>query len=519
MLQRRDKVVVVLLASALLGVLLLFSVLGWYLWRESVVAEEARLGDLAQRLGLQAESAIIDARDLLQALNESPFPRCSPEHVSLMQAETFARPHIRAIGFWRAAERLCGTGFAEGAALRPPQASRIYDDGMIAWWPGPDTTVGGIPLFLMRFGNHDMAIDPRQLLSTGPLSNQQVGLWVEGLPMTRIPTDAAVPAPDSLRPGLTVDRAGQQVSARFSLGTIFRIDIVAMQPLSEFWDRYLPTLVLAGLLGLLLAGLWVYVVLSFSRRHLSLTAELRNAIERREILVYYQPIVDLATGRCTGAEALARWSRANGDMVSPDVFVPMAEEAGMITELTLAVLELVLRDIGSLLRAHPAIAININLSPQDLESKRLLRALVSGLREAGLPASAIKLELTERALLDSDLPRRRINELRQLGHAVAIDDFGTGYSSLSYLESFELDILKIDKAFVDTIESHAVSSSVIGHVIEMAKSLQLDIVAEGIESQHQAAWLAAQGVRFGQGYHFSRPLAAEDFSRWLQSQA
>lgn len=519
MLLRRDKVVVALLASALLGVLLLFSVLGWYLWRESVVAEEARLGDLAQRLGLQAESTIIDARDLLEALNDSPFPRCAPEHVRLMQEETFARPHIRAIGFWRAAERLCGTGFAEGAALRPPQASRIYDNGLIAWWPGPDTTVGGVPLFLMRFGNHDMAIDPRQLLNTGPLNDQKVGLWVEGLPMTRIPADAELPAPDSLRPGLTVDRAGQRVTSRFSLGTILSIDIVAMQPLSEFWDRYLPTLLLAGVLGLLLICLWVFVVLSFSRRHLSLTAELRNAIERREILLYYQPIVDLASGRCTGAEALARWVRENGDIVSPDVFVPMAEEAGMITDLTLAVLDLALQDLGGLLREHPGIAININLSAQDLESDRVPLALESGLRRAGLPASAIKLELTERALLDSELPRRRIGQLRQQGHAVAIDDFGTGYSSLSYLESFEMDILKIDKAFVDTIETHAVTSAVIGHVIEMAKSLQLDIVAEGIESQHQVAWLAAQGVRYGQGFYFSRPLAPDDFSSWLRSQA
>ncbi|MEQ9463903.1 MAG: EAL domain-containing protein [Haliea sp.] len=519
MLLRRDKIVVGLLASALFGVLLLFSIFGWYLWRESVVAEEARLGDLAQRLGLQAESAIIDARDLLEALNESPYPRCSPQHIRLMQEETFARPHIRAIGYWRAVERLCGTGFAEGAALRPPQASRIYDNGLIAWWPGPDTTVGGVPLFLMRFGNHDIAIDPRQLLNAGPLSDQRVGLWVEGLAMTRIPAESELPEPGSLRRGLTVDRIGQRVSSRFSLGTIFSIDIVAMQPLSEFWNRYLPTLLLAGALGLLLLALWVFVVLSFSRRHLSLTAELRNAIERREIVLHYQPIVDLANGRCNGAEALARWTRENGDAVSPDVFVPMAEKAGMITDLTLAVLDLVLRDLGALLQADPGIAININLSAQDLESERLPLALESGLREAGLPASAIKLELTERALLDNELPRRRISQLRQQGHAVAIDDFGTGYSSLSYLESFELDILKIDKAFVDTIETHAVTGTVIGHVIEMAKSLQLDIVAEGIESQHQVAWLAQQGVRYGQGYYFSRPMAPGDFSSWLKSQA
>lgn len=516
-LTRRDTLVVSLLAGGLLGTLALISVLGWFLWRESVVAEEERLRLLAQSLGEHTEEAIIDARGFLQALNDSPHPRCGQAHLLDMQELTFSRPWVRAVGYWQAAQRLCGTGFAEGAALRPPQASRIYDNGVIAWWPSEDTRVGGRALFLMRFGNHDVAIDPQLLFNAVLLDEQRAGLWVEGLLMASSPEGVALPGLSGLPAGLRVDRGAAEVTARFSLGTLFAIDVVALQPLSEFYARYLPTLVAAGLLALVLIVLWVLLVLHISRRHLSLAGELRNAIERGDILVHYQPIIDLRTGACSGAEALVRWSREDGELVSPEVFVPMAEEGGFITDLTLAVLDKVLSEAGDLLIRHPDLSINLNLSPQDLETDRLCLALQAGLQTQGLPATAIKLELTERALLDTDMTRGRLVQLRQLGHILAIDDFGTGYSSLSYLQSFELDILKIDKAFVDTIETTAATSAVIGHLVEMARSLGLDMVAEGVESRRQMEWLAARGVQYAQGYYFSKPLGMQAFEDFLGS--
>jgi len=139
---------------------------------------------------------------------------------------------------------------------------------------------------------------------------------------------------------------------------------------------------------------------------------------------------------------------------------------------------------------------------------------VAPLKE-NVAAGSIKLEITERALVNSDTGRRVICTLREQGHEVAIDDFGTGYSSLSYLESFELDTLKIDKSFVDTIGTEAVTSHVIHHVIELAKSLDLSIVAEGIETEEQAKWLKSRGVRYGQGYLYSEPLSALEFEEFF----
>ncbi len=517
MAARRDKVLISVSAVALLGLLLPLVLLGAYLWNESVVAEEQRLAELSKRLGQQTEQAIIDARELLDALNALTLEPCSEQHLEHLQEAAIQRPHIRAIGYWRAAERQCGAGYVQGQALTPPQASRIYDNGVIAWWPGADTAVGGVELFLMRYRQHDVAIDPRMLMTPGLLNDQQVGLWVESMPMAHQPADAELPDPDSVRVGLTVDREQQRIVSRFSLGTLFPIDIVAVQPMEQFRERYLPTVIGAAIPGLVLVGLWLWLVLYYLRRQFSLSTELRDAIARGKLQVVYQPLVDLNTGRCVGGEALARWPREGNETIGPDVFVPLAEDTGQATDLTLAILRGILDDLGPALREAPDAAIHLNVTGQDLASERFPSALKQALEQARVPAAAIKLEITERALLNTDDVRARLRALRSSGHRIAIDDFGTGYSSLAYLETFELDTLKIDKTFADAIESEAVTSSVIGHIIDMARSLELDIIVEGIESPHQVDWLRGQGVGFGQGYLFSRPLTADQYREWCRT--
>jgi sensor c-di-GMP phosphodiesterase-like protein len=275
-------------------------------------------------------------------------------------------------------------------------------------------------------------------------------------------------------------------------------------------------LAVAGLAVLLLAGAWIATVLLFTRRRLGLGAELRDALASGAIEAEYQPIVTLADGRCVGAEALARWRGPEGEVIPPEEFLPIAEHAGLVPEITLAVLDALLRELGDLLAARPDLRINLNLAPEDLETPRFADALAERMRNAGVPPATIKLEITERALVDSDRARELIERLRRQGHEIAIDDFGTGYSSLSYLETFSLDTLKIDKAFVDAIETEAVTSHVVHHVIAMAKDLRLDIVAEGVEREAQAAWLRERGVRHAQGFLFSEPLTPERFHAWLE---
>ena len=514
-MRRRSKIIFGAAAAVLTGVTALFVSTAWLLWRESEADERAYADGLAATLGQHTERIILEARDMLASFDQLPMPRCSREHLQALKDAAIARPYIRAIGYWKADERLCDIGFLP-QGLKPARADRIYPNGVIAWWPSAQTQANGVQLFLMRYGNHDVGLDPRLLLDLGPIRDREAELWVEQLPMTAVPRGVHLPEPATLPVGITLDHAQQRVLSRFSRNQILPIDVVATEPLENFWNRHAQVIAIGASLGILLAIAWVMLIMRLLRRGLSLAGELRRALASDQLAVHYQPVIDLASGRCVGAEALARWTRDNGEPISPAVFIPAAEAAGMIQDITVAVLRKTAREMKRMIAEFPTLSININLSPDDLHNDRVGRALADTLATQQLPTTAIKLEITERALVNSDTSRALIREFRSRGHQVAIDDFGTGYSSLSYLQSFELDVLKIDKSFVDAIGMEAATSQVIVHVIEMAKSLGLVTVAEGVESPAQVEWLVAHGVPLAQGYLFSRPLPADDFVAFLR---
>ena len=515
-MRRRDRVLFGSAIAALVGGALLFAAIGWLVWRESVATETSYAGSLAASLGQRAEGIFVDTRDLLAGFDRLDAPRCSADHLRALQHAAISRPYIRAIGYWQASERRCGVGFLPPEGLKPARADRIYDTGVIAWWPNKSTEVGGVQLFLMRYGNHDVAIDPRLLLDVGPLQQRRAGLWVEKLRLSASPWDAQLPLPDAVGAGVTVDRGNGVVVSRFSRDDLLPIDVVAVEPLDSVWNRHASKLIAGAAFALVLAALWILLVLRYSRHQLSLATELRRAVAGEHIRVQYQPVVDLSTGLCVGAEVLARWTRDDGEVMRPDVFIALAEEAGFIQDVTLAVMRIAVRDLAQLRREFPDVAVNLNLAPADLQDERVGTTLASSLAAAGLPPDAIKLEITERALVNSNTSRALIREFRRRGHQVAVDDFGTGYSSLSYLQTFELDVLKIDKSFVDAIGTQAATSQVIVHVIEMARSLGLATVAEGVETPEQERWLVEHGVAFGQGYYYSKPLDLGGYVEFLR---
>ena len=516
-MQRREKILIGAVLAGLLGVAALFGSMLWLLWKESVASEADYAGGLAATLGQRTEHIILDVRDMLAGFDKLDTPRCSTAHMQSLQNAAVSRPYIRGIGYWQAADRLCGVGFLPPEGLKPPHADRIYDNGVIAWWPSAQTEVGGVQLFLMRYGDHDVAIDPRLLLDLPSSPDRRATLWVENLRLSAIPWDAQLPSPDALPVGVNVERAQGQVTSHFARNEILPIDVVAQEPIGNFWSRHASTLLIGGILALLFVAAWIDLILRFSRHQLQPATELRRALAAGRISVQYQPVIDLRTTRCVGAEALARWQREKGQWVSPDVFIPVAEEAGLIQDITLAVMHTVIGDLEQIIAAAGKVSINLNLSHDDLKNDRIGRELAARLQTASLPPQSIKLEITERALVNSDTARALIRDFRERGHQIAVDDFGTGYSSLSYLQTFELDVLKIDKSFVDAIGTGAATGEVIVHVIEMAKSLGLDIVAEGVETLEQARWLVEHGVFHGQGYLFSRPLEVGDFVAFLRS--
>jgi diguanylate cyclase (GGDEF)-like protein len=247
------------------------------------------------------------------------------------------------------------------------------------------------------------------------------------------------------------------------------------------------------------------------RRH-DLKEELSKAVEREEIVVEYQPIVDLRTGRISAAEALVRWEHPVRGRVPPSEFIPLAEETGLIRGIGRHVLERACHQSRRWSAADLSdgpLRVHVNLSATELRDPDLIASIRGVLRAAGVAPEALALEITESELLgDATTSGERFQELRSLGIRIALDDFGTGYSSLSYLHALPLDTLKIAKPFVDRLASDGADTGFIGVIVDLARRLGLDVIAEGIETPAQLAALRDLGVELGQGYLVGRPEAA-----------
>jgi sensor c-di-GMP phosphodiesterase-like protein len=263
----------------------------------------------------------------------------------------------------------------------------------------------------------------------------------------------------------------------------------------------------AVLMGVLLA--WGAVL--FARAQLAMPMLLKAALRRKELFMVYQPVVDLRTGKWVGAEALIRWNRPGGEAVRPDVFIAAAEDSGLIPQVTRqVVLEQVRQQAATLFERHPHFHVAINLAAQDLQSEHTVAMLRELVTTTGARDGSVRVEATERSFATPDSIRDIVDALRKSGIRVAIDDFGTGYSSLSFLESVNFDLLKIDKSFIDTLETGAATSQVIHHIIEMAKALRLEMVAEGVETAAQAQFLRERGVQYAQGWLFAEAMPFDE---------
>jgi EAL domain-containing protein (putative c-di-GMP-specific phosphodiesterase class I) len=253
---------------------------------------------------------------------------------------------------------------------------------------------------------------------------------------------------------------------------------------------------------------------------LDLEADLRRGLAKGDLTVYYQPIVTMATGAIVGTEALVRWEHPVRGFLSPDSFIPIAEETGLVVELGRQVLLAACTQTRAWQREHgnDGLYVSVNLSARQLQDPDLVEDVRRCLRESGLAARSLVLEITETAMMqDTDRAIAALTELKALGLQLAVDDFGTGYSSLSYLQRFPVDLLKIDRSFVSDIDATEAEASFAHTILTLAGTLHLTAVAEGVETALQANVLQRMGCELAQGYHYARPMPAPKLRTLLQA--
>lgn len=253
------------------------------------------------------------------------------------------------------------------------------------------------------------------------------------------------------------------------------------------------------------------------REALFMENNLRKALDNQEMTLYYQPQVEMSSGKLIGMEALLRWHHPQLGIISPMKFIPMAEDTGLIIPIGKWVLETACLQTQQWQEAgYPPCKVAVNISPKQFRNGDLVETVVSALQSSGLDAQFLELEITESVLMeDIEKSIAIMEKLNAMGITLAIDDFGTGYSSLSCLSRFPLSKLKIDKSFVQDIAEMSENNAIAEGIIALAKTLRLDVIAEGIEGERQMDFLQNKGCKQGQGYYFSRPMPAEAFEQFL----
>lgn len=251
----------------------------------------------------------------------------------------------------------------------------------------------------------------------------------------------------------------------------------------------------------------------------SVEQDLRCALKRHEFALHYQPKIDFSTGEITGAEALLRWKHPKRGLIPPEQFIPIAEESGLILPIGAWVLRQACLQAKAWGDAGlPMIDVSVNVSAIQLRNEEFIEDLSAILDETGLAAQRLELEVTESSLMrNSELVAPILRLLRELGVRISVDDFGTGYSSLSYLQQFALDAIKIDQSFIRRITSFPADSTVLSAIISLGQSLKLRVIAEGVETAEEHAFLRGQDCDEAQGFYFSMPLPAVQFAKLLKN--
>jgi sensor c-di-GMP phosphodiesterase-like protein len=489
------------------------------------IGREIALRQTEGRLSLEATAAISasaafsrDAHTVLDAMNASRAPFCSEADMESILGLVYRSHFLKEAGRIRDGKIACSTtlGREHLPSEEQPEPDYVGADGVKVFKNLPPFRLKNTTVVSLQAGDSYVVLNP-YIGSFQEPTTAHFKTTIIAVTQSQ-PAESVDPETHLAWPMLTRDsdfRIGDVLySTRCSLG--YNTCITASLSLAEVLDsdrsqshRYT---LFGGAVG---AWLGLFVLLAYRRRR-NMEQQLRRAIRHDKLRLVYQPIVDLASKRIVGAEALARWTDEEGYAVGPDVFIRIAEECGFVGEITKLVVRHTLRDFAKTLREHPDFRLSINVASADLADPRFLPMLESALKQAEVAPRSLAIEITESCTAQHEVAMDAISRLRQQGHSVHVDDFGTGYSSLSYLHSLSIDTIKIDRSFTQAIGTEAVTVGILPQILAMAEGLKLRVIVEGVETEEQASYFAGVAPPvLVQGWLFGRPVAAEAFLQLL----
>ncbi len=478
---------------------------------------ESKLGQDDVQLLKEIGAILDESHNVLSAMNASRAPFCSDTEISTFRKLIFNSEYLRDAGRIRdgriecssvlGRENLPDTQYKPAVSL--PDGSSLYKDISLYQSNAGNT-------YAQQLGDAFVVLDPRELKRMDAINANRSPTVIDAVNHQQRHLGRILPAVH----GAITDRNWQGNAGDLLLAT----RCVINRPLCMTTYATIPAILYAGrgqLIGYSLLGGVIGALIGFGFTQLygrsrSMVHQLRRAIANDELRVRYQPIVNLASRRIVGAEALVTWADDDGFPIGPDVFVKLAEERGFVGAITELVVRHALLEFRETLRSGEQFRLSINVTAADLADPKFVPMLVESVKQAEVPARSLAIEITESSTARSQAAMDTIVLLRQQGYSVHIDDFGTGYSSLAYLHDLSVDAIKIDKAFTQAIGTGSVMVSILPQLVAITEALNLEMIVEGVETEEQADYFAnASGQTLAQGWLFGRPVLAGEFHRIL----
>ncbi|WP_323666748.1 EAL domain-containing protein [Pectobacterium punjabense] len=467
-----------------------------------------------------AGEIMVQATSALDNLEEYRLPYCDTPHLNVLRKVAYDNDYIQDIVYIDGNRPRCSSMLNDINTMFLPAPDFVYKNAYGVWYNVESPLNRNKRMIYVGATHHLVVLNPRSFLDIPSYSHN-----IQSALLERKKQDGQVILSDSIGDGVFSRLiTGENRTDRFYIDNKYYVlkplsnsdlalVVSADKPVStaRYLTIFFSALPLFLLLSLLLSAL-------ISRRTLTIQSPryvLNQALKQKEFELYYQPIIALNTAQVVGCEALIRWHHSDGRVIMPDSFIPMLRQTGLMKALTLYVIDEAIQTACVLKKTYPEMFVSINLEAAEFEDISIFNYLVEHIAAHDLEGANINVELTESSMIEPQKAGLMVELYQQKGIDVAIDDFGTGYAGLSYLERVKANTLKIDKSFVWNINNHSPTDIVLSHIVSMAHCLNQQIVAEGVETPIQEAYLKSLGVAYAQGWLYSKALTQEGLLAFL----